>query len=179
MKNSPLPILQSLNIDNKRSVQDLMAIIAASGPDVLPAAVERAYGKTGEWRGSHPLNEMCGAEYITKTVWQPLKISFPDLERRDEIIVGGRYRDRHGEVRDQVACMGHYCGTFKQDWLDIPATGQPLFMRYGEVHEVSNGQIVRSSCLWDILDVIRQAGFWPLAPSWGTEGRWMGPSTLR
>ena len=96
MKNSPLPILQSLNIDNKRSVQDLMAIIAASGPDVLPAAVERAYGKTGEWRGSHPLNEMCGAEYITKTVWQPLKISFPDLERRDEIIVGGRYRDRGG-----------------------------------------------------------------------------------
>jgi predicted ester cyclase len=36
---------------------------------------------------------------------------------------------------------------------------------------------VQSSCLWDILDLIRQAGLWPLAPSLGVEGMWPGPIT--
>jgi len=31
---------------------------------------------------------------------------------------------------------------------------------------------VQSTCLWDILDLIRQAGHWPLAPSLGAEGMW-------
>ena len=31
--------------------------------------------------------------------------------------------------------------------------------------------------LIDVLDVIRQAGFWPLAPSLGTETQWPGPIT--
>ena len=73
--------------------------------------------------------------------------------------------------------VGHYCGTFREDWLTIPATGRPVYIRYGEVHEVRDGRIVQSNCLWDILDVIRQAGFWPLAPSLGTEGMWPGPIT--
>ena len=36
---------------------------------------------------------------------------------------------------------------------------------------------MQSNCLWDVLDVIRQAGFWPLAPSLGAEGMWLGPIT--
>ena len=93
----------------------------------------------------------------------------PDLERRDEILVGGGY-----EGRDYVAAVGHYCGTFRGDWLRIPATGQPVFLRYGEVHRVEEERIVESNCLWDVLDLIRQAGFWPLAPSQGAEGRGRG-----
>lgn len=165
------------NIRNKVILRDHMERIVSAGPENVNHALGTAYLEDAEWRGSHPLNEMIGPEPMAKTVWVPLLSSFPDLERRDEILVGGRYLDRHGETKDLVACMGHYVGTFKKDWLDIPATGQPMFIRYGEVHHISNGKIVRSSCLWDVLDVIRQAGFWPLAPSWGTEGRWSGPIT--
>ena len=176
-KNSPQPISQSTNLENKRTVRKFMQTIAAASPDSIKTALKDAYFEDAIWRGSHPLNEVTGPGEIAETAWAPLLTSFPDLERRDELIVGGRYVDKFGETRDLVACLGHYCGTFKKDWLDIPATGQPIFLRYGEVHELRDGKIERSSCLWDVLDVIRQAGFWPLAPSWGTEGRWMGPIT--
>ena len=76
-----------------------------------------------------------------------------------------------------VAAMGHYCGTFREDWLGIPATGRPVYIRYGEVHHVEASSIVQSWCLWDVLDVIRQAGFWPVAPSLGTEEMWPAPIT--
>lgn len=124
------------------------------------------------WRGSHPMNELHGPEAVAAQVWTPLKTAFPDLERRDLICVGGIY-----EARDYVAMVGHYCGTFRQDWLGIPATGRPVFLRYGEVHQVAGGRIVQSNCLWDVLDLIRQAGVWPIAPSLGVEGMWPGPIT--
>ena len=177
MKNGCLPIPQELNIANKRLIWEAMNEIANCKSEQLEGVLERYYAADANWRGSHPMNEMQGTNSVAKAVWQPLKNSLPNLERRDEILVGGRYRDRHGDEHDLVACMGHYCGTFKKDWLDIPATGQPLYVRYGEVHTVKDGKITSSSCLWDVLDVIRQAGFWPLAPSWGLEGRWMGPIT--
>ena len=176
-KNGAQSIPQDVNISNKRMVRDSMASIADAKSELVEQALSTIYAEGAIWRGSHPLNEMTGSTEIATKVWKPLKASFPDLERRDEILVGGRYKNRHGETRDMVAAVGHYCGTFKKDWLGIPATGQPVFLRYGEVHELGDGKIIRSSCLWDILDLIRQAGFWPLAPSWGTEGRWMGPFT--
>ena len=124
------------------------------------------------WRMSHPMNEMEGIPMAVSAVWAPLRQALPDLERRDVIFVGGAY-----EGRTYVASIGHYCGTFGRDWLGIPATGRPVFLRYGEVYEVQNGKIVQANCLWDILDLMRQAGFWPIAPSLGTEGMWPGPIT--
>jgi len=175
--NGAMPIPQDVNIGNKRAVRDHMRRIVGSTPDGVARALAGVYAGAAGWRGSHPMNELCGPDAIAEVVWAPLLSSVPDIERRDEILIGGRYADAQGDVRDLVACMGHYVGTFKQDWLDIPATGQPIFIRYGEVHEVVEGKIVQSSCIWDVLDVIRQAGFWPLAPSWGCEGLWLGPLT--
>lgn len=124
------------------------------------------------WRGSHPLNERRGPAAVMAEVWAPLKTALPDLERRDLIFVGGSF-----EGRDYVAAVGHYCGTFRRDWLGIPATGKPAFLRYGEVHQIVDGRIVQSNCLWDVLDMVRQAGLWPVAPSMGAEGMWPGPIT--
>ncbi|EFL89157.1 ester cyclase [Ahrensia sp. R2A130] len=177
LANGCLPIEQALNLENKQFVANAMEAVLTATDAALEGTLASFYADDAHWRGSHPLNEMDGAEAMVETVWRPLRASFPDLERRDLIINGGRYRNRHGEVREMVACVGHYCGTFKKDWLGIPATGQPIFLRYGEVHELGDGKIIRSTCLWDVLDVIRQAGFWPLAPSWGTESMWAGPIT--
>ena len=124
------------------------------------------------WRGSHPLNERTGIASVVDDVWAPLKRALPDLERRDDILVAGAY-----EGRDYVATVGHYCGTFEAPWLGIPPTGLALYLRYGEVHRIEHGRITQSSCLWDVVDVMRQAGFFPLAPSLGLEGRWPGPLT--
>ncbi len=160
------------HLDNKRRVHAGLSRLAEAGPGGAAAALAGLYAADAEWRGSHPLNEMRGADAIAASVWEPLLAACPDLERRDLILAGGSY-----EGRDYVAAVGHYCGTFQSSWLGIPATGRAIYLRYGEVHQVRDGRIVQSSCLWDILDLIRQAGLWPLAPSLGAEGMWPGPIT--
>jgi predicted ester cyclase len=42
---------------------------------------------------------------------------------------------------------------------------------------VRDGRITHSTVLLDVLDAIRQAGFWPVAPSLGVEAMWPGPIT--
>jgi predicted ester cyclase len=160
------------HILNKQRISAALGALAEAKAEKVPGLLSALYAPEAHWRGSHPINEHQGIEAIASQVWVPLLDAFPDLERRDLIVAGGSY-----EGRDYVAMIGHYCGTFRRDWLGIPATGAPLFIRYGEVHQIVNGRIVQSNCLWDVLDVIRQAGFWPLVPSLGTEGMWPGPIT--
>ncbi|WBU55704.1 ester cyclase [Paracoccus sediminicola] len=160
------------HLSRKIDMHEAMLRLAEARPEALPELLGTLYAPEAHWRGSHPMNEMTGPEAIAAQVWAPLRHSFPDLERRDLIVVGGQY-----EGRDYVAMMGHYCGSFRHDWLGIPATGGAAYLRYGEVHQIAHGRIVQSSCLWDVLDLIRQAGFWPLAPSLGAEEMWPGPIT--
>jgi predicted ester cyclase len=164
--------VDGLHAQSKRLLHERLVALAAARPPEIAARLADLCHPDLEWRGSHPINDMSGIEAVEAHVWAPLLRAFPDLERRDLIVVGGDY-----EGRSYVATIGHYCGTFREDWLTIPATGGPVWIRYGEVHRVRDGRIVQSNCLWDVLDVIRQAGFWPLAPSLGTEGMWPGPIT--
>jgi predicted ester cyclase len=162
--------VKSVNLRNKHFIKDAMEAIAGSRPADVESRLSQVYHSQAEWRGSHPLNEVRGHEAIAATVWRPLLSSFPDLERRDTILMGGTY-----DGTDLVGAVGHYVGTFRNDWLSIPATGRPIYLRYGEFHEIADGKIVRSTVLFDILDLIRQAGFWPLAPSLGIEEQWPCP----
>jgi predicted ester cyclase len=160
------------HLANKRLVRETMYALADATSATLERRLAAAYHSEAQWRGSHPLNEMRGTEAIATKVWRPLLASFPDLERRDDILIGGSYNGA-----DLVGAVGHYCGTFRTDWLTIPATGRPIYLRYGEFHQLRDGKIMQSTVLIDVLDVIRQAGFWPIAPSLGTEEQWPGPIT--
>ena len=151
--------------------------LAGMGHEGVEDRLNAIYAPDAAWRGSHPMNEARGAAGIAEVLWRPLFRAFPDLERRDSIFVAGRsIHDPERPVR--VAAMGHLLGTFKEPWLGIPPTGGAVFLRYGEVHEVdAEGRIARTSLLLDVLDVMRQAGVWPLAPSLGTEEMWPAPIT--
>ena len=155
---------------DKRHVWSAMHTVAESTSRTIRDSLARIYHPDATWRGSHPWNEVQGVEAIEKRVWVPLLESFPDLERRDDIVIGGNY-----EGRDYVGCVGHLAGTFRRDWNGIPATDQVIYLRYGEFHQMVDGKIMQSTVLVDILDFIRQAGFWPIVPSLGQEGQWQGP----
>jgi predicted ester cyclase len=157
-------------VDHKCFIIDAIAHIAGDGADALSENLAAAYHPNASWRGSHPLNEMQGLAAIENRVWRPLIAAFPDLERRDLIVGAGSYEDQ-----DLVATIGHYAGVFREDWLGIPATGRTVFLRAGEVHRIEDGRIVQSSVLFDLLDLMRQAGFWPIAPSMGREHQWPAP----
>ncbi len=103
MKNGCLNISQAQNIANKRLVKEAMDAITDCKLEELEKVLQRSCSDKIDWRGSHPLNELSGIDSLVKTVWAPLKTSLPNMERRDEIIVGGRYRNRHGEEHDMVA----------------------------------------------------------------------------
>jgi hypothetical protein len=157
-------------LSDKRNVWSAMHTIAECRPESVATALAAIYHPQAEWRGSHPWNELQGVDAIAQRVWQPLLASFPDLERRDDLVIGGNY-----EGRDYVGMVGQLVGTFRRDWNGIPATDQVICLRYGEFHQMVDGKIIQSSVLVDILDFIRQAGFWPMAPSLGQEGPWQGP----
>jgi len=162
--------LQECNLHNKRHLYEGLRTLTECSANNLPAQLEKLYHPQAQWRGAHPINEHQGIHSIAQSVWRPLMHSFPDLERRDLIVIGGQF-----EKRDYVATLGHYCGTFREPWLTIPPSGRPITIRYGEIHQIKQGRIIQSNCLWDILDVMRQVGFWPLPPSLGSEGMWQGP----
>jgi predicted ester cyclase len=160
----------ALNLANKQAVRNQMDAMAQAKPATVERQLAQAYHPDATWRGSHPWNEVQGVPAIAQTFWRPLLQAFPDLERRDNLLLGGRY-----EGRDYVGAVGHWCGRFQRDWLGLPATGQLLYLRYGEFHQLVDGRIVQSTLLLDVLDAIRQIGVWPLPVSPGFEGMWPGP----
>lgn len=157
----------------RQSVAQRLSMLAEAGPGGLDKALEVLASPDCQWRAAHPMNEMSGNPTAVTGIWGPLIQAFPDLERRDSIMVSGCYQGR-----TYVAAVGHYCGTMRQDWLGIPATNKMVYLRYGEIWQIGpDGRALQANLLWDVLDVMRQAGVWPLAPSLGVEGMWPGPLT--
>jgi hypothetical protein len=152
------------SIEEVQALRMRLSELTDGGRDRLEDRLASLYAPDAAWRGSHPLDGMAGPEAIAARAWRPLLEAMPDLERRDLLVLHGSFGGRA-----MVATMGHYCGTFRGDWLGIPATGRVAFLRYGEVHEIEAGRIRRSTCLWDLLNLMRQAGVWPLGPSLGVE----------
>lgn len=145
--------------------------IAEARPGGLRGALEAVYHPDAKLRGAAPIDDVHGIDGL-EAAWGPIHAALPDCERRDVIFMGGAY-----EGRTFLGAVGHYCGTFQADLFGIPATGRTLYLRYGEMHEVEDGRIVRTSMLVDFLDAMRQADVWPLAPSLGVEEMWAAPIT--
>lgn len=157
----------------RREFHAALVALAEAAPDATAAALGRLAAPAAEWRAAHPMNEVAGSAEALNRIWLPLKAAFPDLERRDAIYVGGSYRGA-----DFLAAVGHYCGTMRGDWLGIPATNRVVLIRYGEVWRIGpDGRATQANLLWDVLDVMRQAGHWPLAPAMGDEVAWPAPIT--
>jgi len=170
MTNGFTPLDQARNLANKRRVQAAMQALTEAPAAQLEDAIAAAWREDAAFHGTHPVNDLVGRAAIRREFWEPLRRALPDLERREGILAGGVYQGR-----ELVACYGHYLGTFAADWFGIPATRQALLARYCEAHELADGAICRSYVFLDYLDIMRQAGYWPLAPSLGQEGIWQHP----
>ena len=167
------PVDQARNIANKRRVMAVTQALAEEPVERLPEIVRDGLATDIALHVTHPINELSGIDAGLAQLWRPLRRALPDMERREHFLAGGRYRDA-----DWVACMGHYLGNFERDLLGIPATRGAVCLRYCEGHELRAGKIVQSYLFLDFLDLMRQAGYWPLAPSLGREMRWLPPRTL-
>ena len=121
---------------------------------------------------ANPLETLPGVAGLYEEAYAPLLRAVPDLERRDFIVMAGETQGQ-----DWVGCCGHYMGLFERPWLDIPPTQHLLAMRYHEFFRFEDGQIVEMQALWDIPQVMLQAGAWPMSPSLAVEWIVPGPAT--
>lgn len=99
--------------------------------------------------------------------------AFPDLERRVFIDMAGH--DDKGAL--WVGHGGYWCGLFAAPFLGIPPTGRMAALRFHDFFRVEDGRIVEMQSLWDIPELMRQAGVWPMAPSLGREWQVPGPAS--
>jgi predicted ester cyclase len=125
------------------------------------------------FRLCHPFGDMTGPDAFYDGAYSGLFEAWPDLERRDYIVMAGP--DEFGN--DWVGCGGYYTGVFTAPWLDIPPTGHQVSMRYHEFFRFVDGKVVEYQALWDIPEVMMQADAWPMAPSLGREWHVPGPAT--
>ncbi|MGF1866969.1 ester cyclase [Enterovibrio norvegicus] len=132
------------------------------------------FSDNGRIHMCHPFGEQPSARAWINTSYRALVDAIPDAERRDTIVISGQ------DQQDSrwVGCCGYYCGTFIAPFLDIPPTGQFVHMRYHEFYRVSENGIEEVQAIWDIVEVMKQANAWPMAPSLGREGLVPAPATL-
>jgi predicted ester cyclase len=123
-------------------------------------------------RLAHPLGKLTGPAVLLETGYAPLLEAIPDLERRDYIVIGAVDRSENW-----IGCGGYYTGVFERPWLDIPPTQHLVTMRYLEFFRLQDDRIVEMLLLWDIPQLMMQAGAWPMAPSLGVEMHVPGPAT--
>lgn len=158
------------NIKNKNYIRKLLKEIAESSISNLKKSLNNAYHLDAELKAFHPINEIKGIDQIKEKLWEPLLIAFPDLERRDSLILGGNFQNKIF-----VSTFGHLTGTFTNSWFDVPANNKIINLRICEVHELKENKIIQSHVLIDLMDFVRQAGFWPINSSLGIEEMWPGP----
>ncbi|MEO0916361.1 MAG: ester cyclase [Pseudomonadota bacterium] len=110
-----------------------------------------------------PFGDLLGGTGYFEECLSPLATALPDVERRDMILTAGTTP----EGQDWVGCMGNYMGTFLAPFLDIPPTGHLAHMRYHEFFRIEDGQVAEAQIIWDIPELMVQAGAWPMAPQLG------------
>ena len=158
------------NDNNKQKVKDILKKIIQMGISKLDDNLDKYFSDDVKINCFHPVNEFVGIKQFKEDFWLPLLKSFPDLERREQLVLGGTFRDKV-----QVGSISTLSGIFKKSWLGIKPNFKMVNLRCCEIHEIKNDKIIESHILIDVMDLIFQTGVFPVNPSRGSEGNWLHP----
>jgi predicted ester cyclase len=154
------------------SLTELRAALYDFEPATVRQALARAIAPDAPMHLAHPFETMNGPAAYFAEALAPLQAAWPDLERRETIVMEGDSGAGHW-----VGCCGYYTGSFAKSWLGIPPTGHQVAMRFHEFFRIEAGQVVEMQALWDLPEVMMQAGVWPMSPALGREWHVPGPAT--
>ena len=118
--------------DNKLALAPLFNAQYDFTADSVQQALAAAFAADARVRLAYPFEDLDGPAGLYQQAYAPLFAAIPDLERRDTIIIAGP--TDHGD--DWVGTCGYYTGSFESAWLDIPATGHQVSMRYHEFYRL-------------------------------------------
>ncbi|MEM8590774.1 MAG: ester cyclase [Pseudomonadota bacterium] len=162
-----------LHAADKALIQPLRFALYDYEPEAVRMALFKTFHPDAIVHLAYPFEDLDGADGLYEAAFSPLHDALPDLERRDTIVIAGDSKTG----ANWVGCGGYYTGTFAAPWLDIPPTGHQVAMRFHEFFRVEDGRVTEMQALWDIPEVMMQAGAWPMAPSLGREWHVPGPAT--
>ena len=74
------------NYNNKKKVREYLKNIVQQGPSKLDNNLNRYFSSDIKVNCFHPVNEFTGIENFKNFFWLPLFESFPDLERREQVV---------------------------------------------------------------------------------------------
>ncbi|WP_179379386.1 ester cyclase [Jannaschia marina] len=149
--------------DLKARLHAYRTAMETAQPETLQAALDATFAPDATFRMCHPFGTLEGPAAFREACLDPLLAALPDLERRDMILMAGT--TEQGD--DWVGCMGSYMGSFLAPFLDIPPTGHLAHMRYHEFFRIEAGHVTEVQAIWDIPELMMQAGAWPMAPQLG------------
>ena len=155
--------MRDVSTNCKELTAALRAAMADFEAQSVRAELDRVFSDDVRVSLCHPFGELTGAGAFYDVAYAPLLAAMPDLERRDMIVLAGRTP----EGQDWIGMMGNYMGTFTAPFLDIPPTGHLVHMRYHEFYQIKDGKVVEVQAIWDIPELMMQAGAWPMAPQLG------------
>lgn len=153
------------NQKNKAAVWGYWQRMNNAKPSEVKGICEKVFHKNVNWNGSQPFNQIRGIDALISKFWEPLQNAFPDIKRVPHILLGGMSANE-----EWVSGYGYLTGTFVHDWLGIPATGKKTNINFGQFFVMREEKIVESYVIFDILGVMKQAGFQVLPPAYGQEG---------
>lgn len=149
--------VEDTHLYNKKFVLSFLKEMdkAITSKDATKAILQKYLSKNVRLEITKPFEgEMKGVKSYLEDFWQPLLVAFPDIENQPYILIGDAY-----EGREYVSATGNLIGTFKKNWLGIPATNQPTWLRYSVTFLIRKGKIAKVWYFFDMLDVMRQAGY--------------------
>ena len=148
--------------DLKSLLRPYQTALATATQEGAATAISALFAADAKVRLCHPFGTGEGPDALISAI-APLLAAMPDLERRDMIVLAGT--SPQGE--DWIGTCGNFMGTFVNAFLGIPPTGHLAHMRYHEFFRIEGGKIVEMQAIWDVPELMMQAGVWPMTPQLG------------
>lgn len=163
-----------LNQQNKKIVWNFWQTLDKAKGEEIVRVLHQNFPSNVVWNGFAPIPQLKGAAAFISEFWQPFLQSFPDFSRETHIFIGGQSNGRvDGDIskdgRMWVSGTGYFHATFTKDYLDIPANGQKVRIRWGEFCRLEAGKIVEIFFQLDLIDLMQQVGIHVLPPSKGKD----------
>ncbi|MEO1574951.1 MAG: ester cyclase [Pseudomonadota bacterium] len=164
---------------DKQTVWALWQAMDRADPASLRSLLTERMAADAQWHGPSPLGSLTGVDAFVDRVWLPLTASFAELKRNTFIFMAGASSgcaDGQGDGRVWVGATGTLDGVFREAYLGIPPTRKPASLRFGEFVRLEGDRIVESYVIYDLVDLMEQAGVHVLPPPRGEPGVYPPPA---
>jgi hypothetical protein len=164
--------MQTSYQDEKKFTLNYFEEMERASADEVANVLRQSCGQDYTFYGVYPFNQLKSVVEVAEKVWQPLKHSLTNMQRRQDVFIAGT-SEINGE--NWTMSMGHFMGLFDKDWLGIRATRKLAMLRYAEFNCIENGKITQSGLWLDIIGFMQQVGVNPLPPQTGASFVYPGP----